>query len=74
MPKKPAFVFKPGPPKPVGGYTLAELRKALRSGARPLGAKSVGGGIVKVLTARASFYVRDGKAPRALLAKEGLTY
>lgn len=61
--------FKPGnPPKPARAAKLTELKTKLRS-AKPVSAKTVGGGTVLVYFEDENLYLSDGHKLRAELLK-----
>lgn len=69
------FEFKSGPPKPepVAG-TLRTLRAAIAGGINPTGAKTVGGGILKIFMPDdvPNMYMSDGVEVREILRKVGV--
>jgi len=70
------FEFKPGPPKPCETATLKQIEDlANQKLATITGAKSVGGGTIKVFTipqVPVHYYVKDSAGLRKVLARFGV--
>ncbi len=64
--------FKPGPAKPARAVRVSELKAAIANGAKPTGAKTVGGGTVLVYFPDINFYLSDGRTLREVLQKVGI--
>jgi hypothetical protein len=70
------FVFKAGPPKACEAASIKQIEAlANQKAAAITGAKSVGGGTIKVFTAPHvpfNYYIKDSAALRKILARFGV--
>lgn len=67
------FKFESGAPKKAKGVTVTTLRSVIASGSKPISAKSVGRGVVKVFTTGdTNYYVEYSKTLCVLLNKYGI--
>lgn len=68
-----AFTFKPGPPKEATHATYSELVRAIKAGSKPTGAKSVGGGSMKVfMSGPMNYYMTETPQLHTLLETHGI--